>query len=154
MAIDIDALKDSTLSAILNNLDFDESTPERQEAILAELRNSRPRELMARWMEWHGIIGYYDSVVDAWEDLCANDGLTFSGLSTAARTMIARGTLCKRLDELTVDEVTDLDSASSTELARTILCLHGIPENVAFAALEVLLEVMEVEPTTPIRELE
>ena len=69
--IDIDALEDKTLSDILNNTNFDETTPEGQEEIMADLRNSSDRELMDKFLNWNGIIGYTDTIIDALDDIRA-----------------------------------------------------------------------------------
>ena len=69
--IDIDALEDKTLSDILNNTNFDETTLEGQEEIMADLRNSSDRELMDKFLNWNGIIGYTDTIIDALDDIRA-----------------------------------------------------------------------------------
>lgn len=65
MKTDIHKLDDGVLQDILNNCDYDEVGPERQKAIESSLANSSPHELMDRFLNWNGIIGYTEMIMKA-----------------------------------------------------------------------------------------
>ena len=65
--IDINLIDDPTLNAILSNLGFEDLTPE-QEAWIA---NSTPEELMDKFLNWEGMIGYTSMIIKAWKSINA-----------------------------------------------------------------------------------
>ena len=65
--IDINKIEDQTLDAILSNLGFEDLTPG-QESYVA---NSTPEELMDKFLNWEGIIGYTSMIVKAWKSINA-----------------------------------------------------------------------------------
>lgn len=69
--IDIHRIKDSVIGPILSFKDYDESGPERQTEIEADLANSSPRELMDMFLNWEGIIGYTGLIIEAWQSINA-----------------------------------------------------------------------------------
>ncbi len=69
--IDISLIDEEVLDAILSNLSYDDASPERQKTIEAGLANSSPKELMDKFLNWNGMIGYTDSIIEAWESINA-----------------------------------------------------------------------------------
>jgi hypothetical protein len=69
MKTDIHSLDEEVLQAILNNCDYDEVGHEQQKAIEINLSLSSPYELMDKFLNWNGIIGYTKMIIDAYKSI-------------------------------------------------------------------------------------
>ena len=65
--VDLSKIDRGVLNAILNNMDYYEAGPEQQKAIMFSLSHSSPEELMDKYLNWEGIIGYTSNIIKAWE---------------------------------------------------------------------------------------
>lgn len=63
--VDLSKIDGGVLNAILNNMDYYEAGPEQQKAIMFSLSHSSPEELMDKYLNWEGIIGYTSSIIKA-----------------------------------------------------------------------------------------
>jgi len=69
MKTDINKLDDRVLHDILNNCNYDEVGHEQQNAIEINLSLSSPYELMDKFLNWNGIIGYTEMIIDAYKSI-------------------------------------------------------------------------------------